>query len=108
MLSGTPKGTIRHLRPNQAAIDGMHVPATPALILFPRFGGEMQAAVRPVGAPEVFVRLTQASTNYVALGERGFQALGRLVSNVPARAIDYPTTASALDLVEKLWAEVSG
>jgi hypothetical protein len=52
----------------------------------------------------VFVRLTQASTNYVALGERGFDALAGLVRGVPARAIDYPDTRTALSLVEELWA----
>jgi hypothetical protein len=41
---------------------------------------------------ETFVRLTQASTNYVALAERGFDALTRLVRTVPARALDYPDT----------------
>lgn len=99
-LEGTPKGTIRHLRPNDGAIRRMDEPARPALILFPRFGGA--AAARPVGKAETFMRLTQASTNYVALGRAGFDALVRLVAT-PAAAIDYPDTASALDLVETLW-----
>jgi len=102
-LAGTPKGTIRHLRPNSEAIGRMAEPAAPALILFPRFGGE--PAMRPVGAAEAFVRLTQASTNYVMLGEAGFDALTALVANTPSVAIDYPDTASALDLVDRLWAE---
>jgi HprK-related kinase A len=103
LLRGTPKGTIRHLRPNAAAVAAMAQPARPALILFPRFGRDFERAVRPVGAAEVFVRLTQASTNYVALGERGFDSLTRLVGTCPARAIDYPDTGSALALVEELW-----
>jgi HprK-related kinase A len=102
-LRDTPKGHIRHLRPREEAIARMTEPALPALILFPSFGRDMEKAVRPVGEAEVFVRLTQASTNYVALGERGFGALSSLVKGVPARAIDYPDTASALALVEELW-----
>ncbi len=102
-LRGTPKGTIRHLRPNVDAIARMAEPARPAMILFPGFGRDLEPAVRPVGQAEVFVRLTQASTNYVALGERGFDALAALVQAVPARAIDYPDTESALALVEELW-----
>jgi HprK-related kinase A len=100
-LEGTPKGTIRHLKPRSDAIARMHEPATPALILFPRYGHE--PAVRPVGPAEVFVRLTQASTNYVALGELAFEALTRLVGTVPALAIDYPDTDTALAQVEELW-----
>lgn len=103
-LHGTPKGTIRHLRPRDEAIGRMREPATPALILFPRFGSER--AIRPVGQAEVFVRLTQASTNYVALGARGFDALTRLVVDVPAVAIDYTDTETAVGLVEELWREV--
>jgi HprK-related kinase A len=104
-LEGTPKGTVRHLRPNADAVARMDEPATPALILFPRFGAGLAPAVRAVGAAEVFVRLTQASTNYVALAERGFAALTRLVTSVPGRAIDYASGDQAIELVEHLWEE---
>ena len=100
LLRGTPKGDIRHVRPDTAAITRMDERAAPRLILFPRFGFE--AAVRDVAPGEAFVRLTQASTNYIALGERGFGALTRLVTRVPAKAIDYPDTNTALTLVESL------
>jgi HprK-related kinase A len=99
-LTGTPKGDIRHVRPDAAALMAMDRPAMPRLILFPRFGFE--AAVRDVPPGEAFVRLTQASTNYTSMGERGFAALSHLVTAVPARAIDYPDTAAALDLVASL------
>ena len=102
LLTGTPKGRIRHLRPNRQAIARMAEPAEPALILFPRFGRDFPAEVRPVGAAEVFVRLTQASTNYVTLGERGFGALAAL-TRLPARAFDFSNGDEAIALVEGLW-----
>jgi HprK-related kinase A len=98
----TAKGDICHLIPDSAAIAAMNDPALPALLLFPGFG--LPRAIRPVGTSETFVRLTQASTNYTALGEAGFDALTRLVTRVPACAIDYPDTDTALALVEELWA----
>jgi len=104
-LEGTPKGAIRHLRPNADALARMDEPARPALILFPRFGAA--AAVRGVGQAEVFVRLTQASTNYVALGRRGFDALTGLVRKVPALAIDYPDAETAIGLVEDFRRELA-
>ncbi|OYY63561.1 HprK-related kinase A [Sphingomonas sp. 28-62-11] len=104
LLTGTPKGDIRHLVPDRRAIAAMHVPASPVLLLFPRFG--FDAATRQVDLGEVFVRLTQASTNYVAMGERGFDALAGLVGRVPAVAIDYPDTQAAIDQVEQLWAAI--
>jgi len=100
LLEGTPKGAIRHLVPDACAIAAMDVPAEPSLILFPRFGFE--AAARPVLPSEAFVRLTQSSTNYVSLAERGFDALTRLVQSVPARAIDYPDAETAIAMVEAL------
>ena len=106
-LRGTPKGTIRHLAPRSDAVARMGEPARPALILFPTYGRDMAPAVRPVGAAEIFVRLTQASTNYVSLGERGFRALTGLVTSVPARAIDYPDGKTAIEAVETLWEELA-
>jgi HprK-related kinase A len=105
LLRGTPKGDIRHLVPRAAALAAMHRPATPALILFPRFGGEL--AVQRIAPSELFVRLTEASTNYALLGEAGFIALTRLVTTVPALTISYPDSASGMQLVEQLWAEAT-
>jgi len=104
-LDGTPKGAIRHLRPNAAALAAMDEPARPALVLFPRFGDA--AAVRAVGRAELFMRLTQASTNYVALGAAGFEALAGLVANCPSAAVDYPDAETALAMVETLWEQAA-
>ncbi len=103
LLAGTPKGDIRHLIPRPEAVAAMHEPVCPALLLFPRFGGE--AAVERMGEAEAFVRLTEASTNYIALGETGFAALVRLVRETPAFAISYPDSATGIALAEQLWAE---
>jgi HprK-related kinase A len=105
LLAGTAKGDIRHLVPREDAVARMREGAKPALLLFPRFG--RAADVRPVGQGEVFMRLTQASTNYVALGEAGFGALTRFVQDVPARAIDFPSGEAAIALVERLWEELA-
>jgi len=105
LMSGTPKGDLRHLVPPLDAIAQMDKRAHPALLLFPRFGQD--AAIREVPPSEAFMRLTQASTNYVALGEAGFHALSKFVSEVPARAIDYRSGEEASDLVEQLWGELA-
>ena len=95
LLAGTPKGDIRHLRPNAEAVARMDEPARAGADPLPALR-PCRAAVRPVGAAEVFVRLTQASTNYVALGERGLRRADRASSApCPRCAIDYPDTDSA-------------
>lgn len=105
LLAGTAKGDIRHLKPRAQAVARMGEGAPPALLLFPRFGHA--ADVRGVGEGEVFMRLTQASTNYVALGEAGFGALTRFVRTVPARAIDFASGDEAIAMVERLWEELA-
>lgn len=102
LLAGTPKGDIRHLVPHAEALAAMDRPATPALLLFPRFGQPTDE--RAVAPGEAFVRLTQASTNYVDLGERGFTALTNFVRQVPALAIDYPDAETGIAAVERAWA----
>jgi HprK-related kinase A len=104
LLKGTPKGDIRHLVPDARAIAGMRAAAPPALVLFPRYG--FARDIRPVGQGETFVRLTQASTNYVALAECGHRALAKLVTGVPAMALDYPDTEAAIRAVNKLWRDL--
>lgn len=99
-LRATPKGDIRHLAPDTRALAATDEPARPVAIVFPRFGFE--AAMREVAPAEAFVRLTQASTNYVALGETGFGALTRLVRGVPSVAIDYPDGTAGVAAVNAL------
>lgn len=103
LLSATAKGDICHMVPRAEAVARMGEGAMPALLLFPRFGHAPD--IRSVGQGEIFMRLTQASTNYVALGELAYTALTRFVRDVPARAIDFPTGDDAIAIVERLWEE---
>lgn len=105
LMKGTPKGDIRHIVPPKTAVDAMLKPAKPSLLLFPRFGHEK--AIREMGKSEIFVRLTQASTNYVALGEVGFRALTRFVDTVPTKAVDYQSGAEAEEIIDDLWNELT-
>lgn len=105
LMKGTPKGDIRHMVPPADAIAAMDRPTKPALLLFPRFGFDTE--IREVPPGEAFMRMTQASTNYVALGEEGFTTLTRFIKTVPARAIDYADGMEAERLVAQLWEELA-
>jgi HprK-related kinase A len=105
LMRATPKGDIRHLMPRTDAVARMAEGARPALLLFPRFG--FAADVRSVGQGEAFMRLTQASTNYVALGEAAFTALVRFVTGTPVRAVDFSSGEEAIAMVERLWDELA-
>jgi HprK-related kinase A len=101
LLAGTPKGDVRHVAPPASAIAAMGEPAQPALLVFPRFG--FPSALNGLAPTETFVRLTQASTNYVAMGEAGFRALTRLRADVPAVTLDYPDGEAGVAAIEALW-----
>ena len=105
LLAATAKGDIRHMVPRADAVARMGEGGMPALLLFPRFGHA--ADVRTLGQGEIFMRLTQASTNYVTLGEPAFTGLTRFVAQVPARAIDFPSGDDAIAMVEHLWDELA-
>ncbi|MCE7795821.1 HprK-related kinase A [Sphingobium sufflavum] len=106
LMAATAKGDIRHLVPRPDAVRKMDTQAKPILLLFPHFGcNTCNATARPMDAAETFVRLTQASTNYVALGESGFRALTGLVASVPAAAIDYGSGEDGIAIVETLLRE---
>lgn len=103
-LADTPKGALRHLRPGADAVARMDEPARPAMILFPSYG--FDPAAEGIPKSEAFVRLTQGSTNYIALGQAAFGALLRLVEAVPAVRFAYPDSASGMAIVEQFAAEV--
>lgn len=104
LLSDTPKGHLRHLRPNADAIARMDEPARPALILFPSFGYE--AATDGVSRSELFARITEGSTNYIALGEAGFARLVEMVETIPSARFAYPDGATGAAIVEQFCAEI--
>lgn len=104
LLRGTAKGDICHMVPPRNAVARIGEGAMPALLLFPRFGHDL--AVRPVGRGEAFMRLTQASTNYVACGERGFSGFTRLLDAVPALALDFADGPQAMAAIDNLWAQL--
>ena len=102
-LSDTPKGELRHLRPNAEAIARMDEPARPALILFPSFG--FAPATDGVSHSELFMRLTEGSTNYVALGQPGFETMLRLARTIPSARFAYPDSEAGIAIVEQFCAE---
>ena len=103
LLSGTPKGELRHLRPRHDAIDRMDERATPALVLFPRFGEEASAS--GVSQSELFMRMTEGSTNYIALGQPAYEALLKIATTIPAVTFSYPDTSTGIGIVEQFCAE---
>lgn len=75
----THKGTVAHLAPLAEHVDARHRPATPALVIFPRFDASAGVEFEAVPRARAFARLAVNSFNYDALGPDGFDALTALV-----------------------------
>ena len=106
LMTGTPKGDIRHLVPPADAIAAWRLNrrnrrccCSPASVSNPQSAKSARARFS--------CGLTQASTNYVALGEAGFTTLTRFIKTVPARAIDYRDGIEAEALVNQLWSDLA-
>ena len=63
--------------------------------------------MRGVGQAEVFMRLTQASTNYVSLGRRGFDALTGLIDSVRRWRSIIPTPTPRSAWSSDFWRELA-
>lgn len=100
----TIKGTIQHLLPSPEAVAEMDKPARPRLIVMPSYAANAEPTARRLSRSEAFVRLSQSSTNYRALGETGFETLWRLVDTTPAYAVAYGSSEAAGALIDELWA----
>lgn len=99
---GTPKGTIGYIRPSRAAIEAAAEPVAPVAVVFPRYDGSASPVLQPMGKAAAFIALTACSVNYREFGRAGFEAISRLVEDVPAFGAAYPDTASAVALLEQV------
>lgn len=104
LMKDTPKGDIQHMVPPADAIRRMDQRGKPVLLLYPSYGYDTM--LTSMLQSENFIRLTQASTNLVVLGERGFDTLSRFVQNVPAFTLDYQHGDEAIDIIDKLWEQL--
>jgi HprK-related kinase A len=100
----TRKGTVAHMAPDAHSIDNRHVPARPALILFPRYDPRVECEVEPEKRSRAFSRLTVNSFNYEMLGPVGFDAVTRLVESCRVYRIVYRDLDRAVAAIRDLLA----
>jgi HprK-related kinase A len=98
----TAKGIVAYARAPADAVAAMAIPATPKLIAFPHFAPDAAPRAEPVIPTEALVLLINGSPNYLKLGALGFQAMTRLVRDVPAYRIHYARQEQADQLLQEL------
>jgi HprK-related kinase A len=76
---GTIKGTIALLKPPASAIAGIHQPAMPRWIVFPKYRAGAARRLTPRSKAATFVELGESAMNYHILGELGFDTMANLI-----------------------------
>jgi HprK-related kinase A len=100
----TRKGTVAHMAPDAGAIESRHVPATPALIVFPKYDPRVECLVQPERRSLAFSRLSINSFNYEMLGPVAFDAVARLIGLCPAYRLVYSDLDRAIGAIRELLA----
>ena len=101
----TRKGTVAHLVPDRQAIENRHVPAKPALIVFPRYDPTVACLVKPEPRSRAFSRLSMNSFNYEMLGPVGFEAARRLIESCRVHRLIYRDLDRAIAAIRDMLAE---
>jgi HprK-related kinase A len=101
----TTKGTVMYLKAPTEAVGKARVPATPALILFPRFIAGETSRIAKLDKVDAFMSLQKQSTNYRFLLERGFDVLTKVVEGCDHAILYFSDLNRALELIESVWAD---
>lgn len=102
VFTKTPKGNVSILRAPRDSVLRAAERALPGAVVFPKWTEGRGLEVSRVPRGTALARLVQNSINYTALGERGFEAMVRLVETVPVFDLVYGDTAQALAWFDEL------
>lgn len=102
----TAKGSIAHMKPPAVSVAAMGVPATPALVVFPKYVPEKPMFSEDVGSAHAFLEIARHAFNLSVLAGDGFEAIARLIDEVRVRRISYASLAQVIPEIERLWREV--
>jgi len=97
----TRKGDVAHLAPDATSVAARHVPATPALVVFPRFIAGQPASLTPVDPGSAMTRLAVNSFNYEFLGVQAFEQVARLATTLPCRQLVFGDLDAAIALIDQ-------
>ena len=98
-IGDTQKGTVSHMRPPDDSVRRAGETSAPAWIVFPKFDAGATTEILPVTGTQGFFGIVDHSFNYQILGERGFNALCRLIDTCGLYKLDYSSIDEAVELV---------
>lgn len=104
LFAGTRKGDVAHFVADQASFVARHHPATPQLVIFPRYRSGAPLSCAPLDTLQAALGLGKNSFNYQALGPLGFDAVVRLARRTRAYRLEYGDLDEAIAHIDDLFA----
>lgn len=98
----TRKGTVAHAAAPDASIDQATEPGRPKWLVFPRFQIGAETRVFEIPRAEAFALIQQQSFNRDRMGDVGFAAICRLLSEVRCFATVFGSTSGGLDGIRQI------
>lgn len=102
-FAGTRKGDVAHFVPDRASFIARHHPATPQLVIFPRYRAGAPLSCTPLDALQTALGLGKNSFNYQALGPLGFDTVVRLARRTRAYHLEYGDLDEAIAHIDNLF-----
>jgi HprK-related kinase A len=102
----TRKGTVVHVAATADAVRRRAEPATPAIVILPKWTAGAATTLQPVAEDELFKALAFNSFNYEVLGATGFQAVIDIVRRCRGWRLEYSSLDDAVERLDRLWPEV--
>jgi HprK-related kinase A len=101
LFTGTRKGDVAHLAPDDRSVDAVHRPAKPALVLFPVYDRGTRLETQHIAGEEAFARLAFNSFNYHLLGPIGFEAVAGVIESCAAYQLRYSELDRAIEWIRE-------
>ena len=106
-FTGTRKGDVAHLAPDQPSVAGSAQPARPQLVIFPVYREGSACTLTPQPKEQAFARLAYNSFNYALLGPIAFNAVADIAGRCPAYQLTYGHLDDATQCLRELLADDS-
>jgi HprK-related kinase A len=98
----THKGSVAHLQPSSASVEGMQRRGEPACVVFPRWRAGADTAWSARGKAEAFEQLARNGFNYSMLGRLGFELIESLIDRSSCWSFEYSRLDEAIPAFERL------
>jgi HprK-related kinase A len=99
---GTRKGDLCHVKPTDISFEQSHITATPRWVVFPHYDAEAKTQLHDFAKGRAFLKLSGNAFNYPLQGERGFNAVAKVIEQSDCYYLPFKNLDEAVKCIDKL------